>query len=218
MMQLITWGFGFSTVSLRKIVLLCAYGSLSFAAVNAAGAEDFLLGTRFGMSQVEVASALKKQNGRLLNYDEYQKSTVQPLITGDYHHALSVNQDGTYSMYMPSVEMLGTNVEAMFLFEGKRLSYLSLDFQSHQDANALISKIKAALRKQYQFTGRETQDADFTILFPQAYSLGFKSKSVKASFVVNPPTLCLHLYPPQSSHKARAPQPLKHQSTKTLKP
>jgi hypothetical protein len=195
MMQFITRLFGFSTVSLRKVVLLSAYGLLSFAAVNAAEAEDFLLGTRFGMSQVEVASALKKQNGRLLNYDEYQKSAVQPLITGDYHHALSANQDGTYSMYMPSVEMLGTSVEAMFLFEGKRLSNLSLYFQTHQDANALISKIKAALRKQYQFTGRETQDADFTMAFPQAYTLGFKSKSVKASFVVNPPTLCLHLYP-----------------------
>jgi hypothetical protein len=124
MMQFITRLFGFSTVSLRKVVLLSAYGLLSFAAVNAAEAEDFLLGTRFGMSQVEVASALKKQNGRLLNYDEYQKSAVQPLITGDYQHALSANQDGTYSMYMPSVEMLGTSVEAMFLFEGKRLSNL----------------------------------------------------------------------------------------------
>jgi hypothetical protein len=188
--------------SLRKVAIgsvvlafFTAYGSLRFAAVNAAEAEDFMLGTRFGMSQVEVSSALKKQNGRLLNYDEYEKSTVQPLIRGDYHRALSVNQDGTFSMYMPSLKMLGTNVEAMFMFEDKRLNYLSLYFQSHQDANALISKIKAALRKQYQFTGRETQDADFTMAFPQAYTLGFKSKSVKASFVVNPPTLCLHLYP-----------------------
>ena len=121
-----------------------------------------MLGTRFGMSEVEVASALKKQNRRLLNYDEYLKSAVQPLLTESYRQL--VFEDGNL-LYMPSVQMLGTNVEAAFLFEGKRLSSLSLYFQSHQNANALISKIEAALRKEYQFTGREREAAVFTEAF-----------------------------------------------------
>ncbi len=144
---------------------------------------EAFLGTSFGMSPPEVRRALKKYGALLLSYEDYNRIETSPSVRPlDLIEVLSEHKGRDFSLYMPSIEMYGSKVEAEFTFTEARLTYVTIYFDAIlSDWQSVISSVESKLRSLSEFSHREDSKQ-----VPGAYSLHFKKGSVVQSLWVNP--------------------------------
>jgi len=141
------------------------------------------LGTTFGMSPQEVHRAVGKHGAQLLTYDEYKRSEPSPNIdTFGFIPVFSDDRRRDASLYMSSVEMFDSKVEAEFSFRDGRLASVGVHFDpiATSRSESVAATIGTKLRNDYQFAGHEESPS-----VPGAYTLHFTSPSVIPSLWVN---------------------------------
>ncbi len=185
--------------SMRNWYLPIACGS-SLAIFNRTHDEAFL-GATFGMSPQEVQRVLKKQSALLLTYGEYQKTETLPLIEHNIFFEPLFSEDKIKEsyLYMPSIQMYESVVEAEFTFREDRLSYVAVYFDPVNPAKsqAVIESVENNLKSFCQLSSREdSKDV------PGAYTVHFTSPSSKPSLWVNltdkRPIIILNLLNPKT--------------------
>jgi hypothetical protein len=141
------------------------------------------LGATFGMSPVEVRRSLKKDGADLLTYEVYRRTEPSPLIKDyDFEFLISEDRRRSSSLYMPSIEMNDSKVEAEFNFRDDRLVSVSVHFDpiSASHSQDVAKSLEERLGKTYQYSKRE----DSTEV-PGAYTLRFTSPSATPVLWVN---------------------------------
>lgn len=145
--------------------------------------DSAFLATTFGMSPQEVRRSLATYSAQLLSYQEYRRSEPSPNIdTFGFTPLFSDDARRDASLYMPSVEMFESKVEAEFGFRDERLSWVEVYFDpiAHRKSEAVVSTIESGLRSTHRFSGREESQE-----VPGAYTLHFASASASPSLWVN---------------------------------
>ncbi|MBP7050418.1 MAG: hypothetical protein KBE65_05340 [Phycisphaerae bacterium] len=145
--------------------------------------DEAFLDTTFGMSPQEVRRSLAHHGAQLLSYAEYRKTEPEPSI--DTFGAIPVFSDDRRedaSLYMSSIEMFDSKVEAEFNFRRWRLASVGvhIDPIARSEAESVVAGIESKLRSTYQFSHRE-ESRDI----PGAYTLHFASSSTTPSLWVN---------------------------------
>ncbi len=145
--------------------------------------DEAFLGTTFGMSQQEVRRSLARHGAQLLSYDDYRKTEPEPSI--DTFGAIPVFSDDRRedaSLYMSSIEMFDSKVEAEFSFRRGRLASVGahIDPIAHSKAESVLAAVESKLRSTCQFSRREDSHD-----VPGAYTLHFTSASATPSLWVN---------------------------------
>lgn len=140
------------------------------------------LGTRFGMSSSDVRKAVEQHGARLLSYEDYRSSEASPSIEVFGVPVFSEDRRRDSSLYMSSIEMYESKVEAEFHFRDDRLASVSVYYDplSASHSQALIDTLGAKLKALYQFSHREPSKE-----VPGAYTLHFESASATPSLWVN---------------------------------
>jgi hypothetical protein len=145
-------------------------------------AEAFL-GTTFGMSPQEVRRSLAHHGARLLSYEEYRKTEHEPSIDAfGFIPLFSDDRREDASLYMSSIEMFNSKVEAEFRFRRWRLASVGvhIDPIARKESESVVAGLESELRGTYQFSGcEESRDV------PGAYTLHFTSSSATPSLWVN---------------------------------
>jgi hypothetical protein len=182
------------TVLLRKVALILIVIAVIGASVGLLWQQRFwpfstgtrdtaFLRTTFGMSPAEVRRALKKDGAELLSYDAYRHTDSSPLIK-DFGFELLLSEDRrrNSSLYMPSIQMSDSRVEAEYFFRDDRLVSVSVHFDPFSTSHAqdVTKSLEERLRKTYQYSKREDSTA-----VPGAYTLHFTSLSAAPSLWVN---------------------------------
>lgn len=147
------------------------------------------LGTTFGMSPQEVGRALANADVRLVTGDEYVRErsargfTLNMLMVPDsWQPAIAEDRTRYTSLFMPSVKMWDSAVEAKFEFRDNRLAFVEVDIDplAHADAPGIVSSIKDRLQSGYQFRAQENSKD-----VPGAYTLHYDSSAANPSLWVN---------------------------------
>ena len=144
---------------------------------------EAFLGATFGMTPTEVRRALQKHGGVLLTYEDYRRVETDPLIPDiQFTPLFSEDRRRDSSLYMPSVEIYDSKVEAEFGFVDVRLAYVAVHFDpiSPSKAQSVVASVESKLRSAYEFSSREESKE-----VPGAYSLNFRATSVAPSLWVN---------------------------------
>jgi len=136
------------------------------------------------MSRAEVRRALKKDGAELISYDAYRRTEESPLIESNIFFVPLFSEDRRResSLYMPSIQMSDSKVEAEFNFRDDRLIFVSVHFEPVQisQSQAVAKFLEERLRGAYQYSGREESTA-----VPGVYTLHFTSQSAAPSLWVN---------------------------------
>lgn len=145
--------------------------------------DEAFLGTTFGMSQQEVRRALASHGAQLLTYEDYRMNELEPSI--DTFGATPIFSDDRReytSLYMSSIEMFDSKVEAEFNFRRGRLASVGVHINpiAHSMAESVLAAVESKLRSTYQFSHREDSRD-----IPGAYTVHFTSPSVTPSLWVN---------------------------------
>ena len=138
------------------------------------------LRTTFGMSPQEARRALAKDNARLVSYEEYRRIESSPSIQIIGTPFYSEDRIRNASLFMPGIQMFDSEAEAEFHFRDDRLVFVDVHFSTWPNSEALVATLDAALRKAYQFSGREESQE-----VPGAYRLSFLSSSAAPTLWVN---------------------------------
>ncbi len=120
--------------------------------------DEAFLGTTFGMSQQEVRRSLARHGAQLLSYEDYRKTEPEPSIdTFGFIPLFSEDRREDASLYMSSIEMFDSKVEAEFSFRRGRLVSVGvhIDPIAHSKAESVLAAVESKLRSTYQFSRRE---------------------------------------------------------------
>jgi len=141
------------------------------------------LHTTFGMSPVEARRALKSDGAELVSYDAYRTIERFPLIDDfGFVPLFSEDRRRDSSLYMPSIEMNDSRVEAEFNFQDDRLRSVNVHYDPVRPSHAQLvtDSLEQRLRTTYQYARREE-----SVEIPGAYRLHFTSASASPSLFVN---------------------------------
>ena len=146
------------------------------------------LGACFGMPVSEVKKALKKSNAVLLDFATYKRTEPEVLNSHPFNEdggAVSVYEEdrrNSFSLYMPSIEMFNSLVQAQFDFDDNRLTFVAVFFRRMplKDSSGLVRDLDLAIKRKYEFVGEEKSKE-----VPAAYTLQYKSTTVEPALWVN---------------------------------
>jgi hypothetical protein len=141
------------------------------------------LKTTFGMSATEVRRALKNDGAELISYEAYRRTEASPLIDDlGFVPLFSEDRRRGSSLYMPSIQMNDSKVEAEFNFRDDRLVSVSVHFDpvSPSQSQAVAKSLEERFRGSYQYSRREDSAE-----VPGAYTLHFTSPSAAPLLWVN---------------------------------
>ena len=145
-------------------------------------ADTAFLATTFGMSPQEVRRSLAKDKAQLLTYEQYRTRELEPSIDVFGTPLLSEDRQRDESLYMPSIEMFDSKVEAEFGFRDDRLAWVGVHFDpiARSKPEAAVSVVESKLRSTYEFSRREDSQE-----VPGAYTLHFAAANAGPSLWVN---------------------------------
>jgi hypothetical protein len=147
--------------------------------------------TEFGMSPNTVIHLMSDRGIELYSYEEYRSEEPKPMIKHFGYLVYSDDRkDNENSLYMGSIEMFESEVQAEFNFRNNKLSSVSIHFSKGPKINSkiLVSKLKDKLSDEYGLSHREESKG-----VDGAYTLHFKGQKVSRRLWVN-------LSDPQNTH------------------
>lgn len=156
--------------------------------------DTVFLGCTFGMSPQEVKSILRKQHAELMDYPAFTQA--EPRILGPIPlsedpdasplYAEDRKRPGTFSLYMPSMNMFEAACQAQFQFRDNRLTYIVAYFRRHlasrSESQELVDILNRRLKSKYKFVAREEDKRE---QFLGVYTLVFSNPGVKATLLVD---------------------------------